>query len=609
MKSRYIFFFGAGVSGESGMPLGSGLTKQWLNHLLPVGVADDIQELFEKTSEITGRSCPRLELVVGEAVKVFGVECLNLLSFFKHCPPNRFHRLIAKYIQEEKAWAFTTNFDKGIETCASIPVHQSGTLGPENWGLVKLHGCIDQPLSSLGVTIENIQQGLPPSYAELLKALLQDEGNTFVFVGYSGTDYFDVVRFFMKPELVPHIHQFVRVERKMCGFQRADDLHESQRIVQAHAIWIAHGSTATGEEVDLSEGADLMLCPFLDERFVKTRGQTYEIAASLLNIQPEDENWLRENWKENWESVFTASDDLMRLYAARLFTCFGVGHKVIEVLAPAAVTNEEKRLWANALRDSGRYDDERDFRDNNQVWGTTHTEIQRQKAMLSRLRGQNWEALARYVVILTRYKSVANFRRADDSSQAIRSVLEAGLFFDQMAKKFRHRSWLMAPLIFISYPFCFLQILALQTFRLVESFPESSAPHYQAMFHRLAASLNSWQGRLMEFFDILFFDNDLPMPEVSTLDQTGAAYLETDSLLGMVNNWRASAETWMDDFNWDIAGSFSPENDAVTYCVNDLEDSLRLAELINDREGVKKANALLDLLSRKVKRRGDWSGE
>ena len=609
MNQRHIIFFGAGVSGESGMPLGNALATHWLSHLLPAGVADDIHTLFRKAARITGKDSPRLELVVGEAVKVFGPECLNLLSFFRHCQPNRFHRLIANYMVQEKTWAFTTNFDKGIESSAAVPVHQGGTLGPENWGLVKLHGCMDQPLSSLGVTIENIQQGLPPSYAGLLQSLLQDEGNTFVFVGYSGTDYFDVVRFFMKPDLVPHILQFVRVDGQLCGFQREDDMHQNARTVKAYARWIAHGTGEEGEEARLTEGADLMLCPFLDDRCETVYGKSYEITASLLGIEAEKEDWLPERWDREWASVFTGSREQKRLYAARLFTCFGVGQKVLQALAPQPLTPEETRLWANALRDTGRYDDERAFREDNQVWGTNPTEIRRQKAMLARLSGRKLEALARYVMILVRYRSAADFFQADDPPQAIRSVLEAGLYFDQLSKKFRHRSWIMAPLILISYPICFLQILALQAFRLVEAHPESSAPHFQAMYHRLAASLNAWQGRLMEFFDIWFFDNDLPTPELSKLDQTGAAYLETDSLLGVVNNSRASAETWMDDFHWSVTGSFSPESDAVTYCVQELENSRDLAEMIGDREGARKANALLDYLSRKMEKRPAWEVE
>ncbi|MFT4929383.1 MAG: hypothetical protein ACI8WB_005516 [Phenylobacterium sp.] len=93
---KLIFWFGAGISGASGMPLGMQLTEHWLEFLLPDGEYLPLYQQYNKVMDAIGRQGPRLEKVIDDAITTFGEACLAPLTFFAQCAANASHKAIAE---------------------------------------------------------------------------------------------------------------------------------------------------------------------------------------------------------------------------------------------------------------------------------------------------------------------------------------------------------------------------------------------------------------------------------------------------------------------------------------------------------------------------------
>ena len=362
------------------MPLGMQLTEQWLKHLLPDGEFEYLYRHYNQVMDAISRTGPRLEKVIDDAITVFGQPCVDLLSFFDQCPSNPVHQSIADYVQQNRVFAVTTNFDTAVEQCHSdIPVITPQNISPEHtWGVVKLHGCISEPIHSLGHSIANLQAGLSDPIKQLLKGLLDEPNNTVVFIGYSGLDYFDVVPFFKR---------------------LAEDAEDK---VKARTIWIDHESQTEkcvpwgNDRWDekLTEGAANMLSAFKADTKTGYMGQSDQLLYKLLNIKAPEWSWPAPQWAKDWTARYTASLEQKWTYAAKLYASFGIGQDALRCLQHIKLSTGlygfEQQLLMNSLRDCGYYRTElqlREFYSDKPAKGLSRHQLRRQYLAALRMRG------------------------------------------------------------------------------------------------------------------------------------------------------------------------------------------------------------------------------
>lgn len=174
------FFSGAGISADAptSAPIGNELVDRALAHAFEPGTAETLNGYYSKLE--LGRCRPRLETVLEIARRVHGDAVLEDLLSDLHAPPNDLHALFAWHAGGGGRH-ITANFDTCIERAAD-------TFTPD---VFHFHGSLGS--GELGVTLGRIERGLPADIrAALDERLLADGVDLVVFVGYSGSDFFDV---------------------------------------------------------------------------------------------------------------------------------------------------------------------------------------------------------------------------------------------------------------------------------------------------------------------------------------------------------------------------------------------------------------------------------
>ncbi|MEL6723342.1 MAG: hypothetical protein AAFP10_09060 [Pseudomonadota bacterium] len=318
---KYIFWLGAGVSIPSPTSLKDGktYTLEWLEYLLEKNDFKFISDLFSENSELIGKDCPRLEKVIEDAIKVYGSDVLNLLLTFKDRPTNINHILLSKYIVENKSLAFTTNFDDCIEKASinAIPIHLPNNDCTDTWGLVKLHDSILNPsLELLGHSIKNLVNGISIGLEQMLIDCLNEKGNTFVFCGYSGQDFFDIIPFF-------------------------SNYSDNQKF-EANIIWIDHSNNVPkdGKSLEqLERGPRTIIGAFSNYKVVS--GNTTEILEGLCGYSKENYKTINAEFDFSPENAFLPPKKLKKLFASQLFATFGYGAKSFEAVILSHVRNRE----------------------------------------------------------------------------------------------------------------------------------------------------------------------------------------------------------------------------------------------------------------------------
>ena len=350
--SKTIIWCGAGISIPSGMPAGFSLTWKWLETLLPDAAYAELVKLYTGYGKWLNSSvqrmetvvpAPRLEQVIEDAVKIFGTQVLDNLSFFKEVQPNPMHHMLARAGLSSDCLVVTTNFDDAIEKAANrrLNVHRLNTMGNcSETGLWKIHGCISEPNETLGHSIRNLLQGLKPTFDSTLRKLLQDPNNEIIFIGYSGSDSFDVNPFFLS----------------------------IAKSIRARVTWIEHSR-------DTHEPQDLIPALFSSQKInLILRAAAFSIQRRVIQVNTE--TWLKSRFPQ-WASEFTPiysnlkwqdfwlkwipDDASKNLYAASVFATIGHGPKALNWALRAIntgisiTTPQAERILLNGLRDCGMY--------------------------------------------------------------------------------------------------------------------------------------------------------------------------------------------------------------------------------------------------------------
>lgn len=295
-----IFITGAGISNKepSSLPLGAPLTDFYLRTAIGSQAADYVSGKWEEFSELiyqdTGRSFPflRLEIIVDNVNKmerkmdIKGM--IGGFDRFTECSSNYNHRLLYQLALKGNM-ILTANFDTAIENAYSeIHRFQRGyelqcpiLYNYDNVKIYHFHGIPNinnnsyyMPEYTLGTTVENIKSGFPKLLGAEMSNRMQQGWQT-IFLGYSGSDFFDVTPFF---ENMPDIET-------------------------GTAIWFVHNLKPIGEQ--------MYRCEKILRNF-KTAYIVYGDTTLFLEIlsghsgHQEDELFLQKgkfNWKQTFQGI------------------------------------------------------------------------------------------------------------------------------------------------------------------------------------------------------------------------------------------------------------------------------------------------------------------
>jgi hypothetical protein len=178
---------GAGVSREAptSAPLGDELASRALEHAFQPDTAAVVEHYYRALA--LDRRRPRLETLLDVVARVHGAAALvDVLGDLREAPYNDVHRFLAAHLLAG-GHHVTTNFDSCLEAAAEA-VGGSGEV-------VHVHGSFaaDWTGQELGATLARVELGLPAEVrAALDRVLLAEAARLVVFVGYSGSDFFDV---------------------------------------------------------------------------------------------------------------------------------------------------------------------------------------------------------------------------------------------------------------------------------------------------------------------------------------------------------------------------------------------------------------------------------
>ena len=367
-----IFWTGAGISMQSPtrLPNGAYLTELCMNAFMPQGTFDLVKGLFSlgrfKDSYGNSKALPRLELIIEDIVGVLGFRAFEYLSFMniprKYLNP--YHHFFAKHITDGGVH-ITLNIDSGIETAmgneAHVPTNDSPGLRSN---FLKLHGSITDNTSyeDLGLILKNITFGLNDDIVRNISDALA-ASKILCFIGYGGTDSFDVTPF----------------------FEHLSDIFPTKSLEHLAAVWLSYRHDDNFEACnprDVGNGAPIIL-----NGLGKAGAKIYAFRGKGINLI----SYLQNAWKWNiqqsqltndygWLNIFAqksrdnpVSDDPKNLIAGQYMAALGAGEWAVfycNSSRPPAYLSDKKepnkgiftsqinqwwRVYTNGLRDWGRY--------------------------------------------------------------------------------------------------------------------------------------------------------------------------------------------------------------------------------------------------------------
>ena len=277
---KLIIWCGAGISAQkpSNLPLGKTLVDFILGQLVD---KQFVEELYEKLScvdeviECRGLfigNCLRLESVVSE---IFQIEHLLKPGKQKHlsfsesfskileAPYNLNHELIA-YLVSRGSTVVTTNYDVCIQKAVraidgqvefsaskSIDgIYEYGSNNEKCGRIFHIHGTAEEP-KNIGITYQTVSRNFSKKFEKKLDTWLEED-YTFVFLGYSCSDNYDVERYF-------------------------EELYYRNIAVKASAVYIQHGEIHN--QKDLNKSIEKYLSFFKDSYAI-----TMDTSAFLKNL-------------------------------------------------------------------------------------------------------------------------------------------------------------------------------------------------------------------------------------------------------------------------------------------------------------------------------------
>ena len=210
IKSECVFFCGAGISLNSGLPIIYGTTDRQYDINRYSGLADNILQklgLDDAEIDIVRNSNIPFELLI--EIIADETDIGRIIDIFKLGEPNTNHFLLAKLAKRGYVKTiFTTNFDSLIEEAFVAEglienkdyevIFKDADYVSIDWDddklrLVKLHGSISDP-SDMAITIKKIaERQYEPNKQEALSYLFSEGSHkSLIILGYSCSDVFDI---------------------------------------------------------------------------------------------------------------------------------------------------------------------------------------------------------------------------------------------------------------------------------------------------------------------------------------------------------------------------------------------------------------------------------
>jgi len=188
------FWSGAGVSADppTNGPLGPALTHRALDYYMAEGTRRELGWLYHELQVANANARPRLETVLDAVTDVYGLGGLaDVLSDLAGAVPNVHHEFLARHVRAG-GYHITTNFDLCVE-------HAISTFDDNDRDrVIHVHGSIRGDLSALGARLRVIENGLPEQLVRRLDEVLgSPDVRYLVFIGYSGSDFFDVTPYLL----------------------------------------------------------------------------------------------------------------------------------------------------------------------------------------------------------------------------------------------------------------------------------------------------------------------------------------------------------------------------------------------------------------------------
>ncbi len=277
---KLIVWCGAGISAQkpTNLPLGKTLVDFILSQLLDKQFVEELYEKLNCVDEVIERrglyigNCLRLESVVSE---IFQIEHLLKPGNQKHlsfsesfgrileAPYNLNHELIA-YLVSRGSTVVTTNYDVCIQKAVrAIDCHvefsaSKGIDGIYEYGsnnekygrIFHIHGTAEEP-KNIGITYQTVSRNFSKKFEKKIDTWLEED-YTFVFLGYSCSDNYDVERYF-------------------------EELYYRNIAVKANAVYIQHGEMHN--QKDLNKSIEKYLSFFKDSYTI-----TMDTSAFLKNL-------------------------------------------------------------------------------------------------------------------------------------------------------------------------------------------------------------------------------------------------------------------------------------------------------------------------------------
>lgn len=198
--SGVVFWTGAGISiaAPSRLPTGWQLTERVFAAFFEPDALAQTLGYHALSGWLTPAICdqavlrgarpPRLETVLGVALRHYGTRAHPILDDVRHAPPNWNHRLFAAHLAAGGVH-ITANFDSCIENAYA----DAYGAPPPSARIEHFHGNLSRTstVAELGATLQTIEGGFSDDYADRLAGLVASAPVT-VLVGYSGSDFFDV---------------------------------------------------------------------------------------------------------------------------------------------------------------------------------------------------------------------------------------------------------------------------------------------------------------------------------------------------------------------------------------------------------------------------------
>lgn len=358
------FWSGAGISANypANLPLGNTFTKYFVDTFCSDGTWEKICEYFKKADMKDAlnhpKTSPRFEAVLESIINVYGLDSLKPLEPLYYTPPNTNHIFFAKHLSLNGNHV-TTNFDNCIQNGARLfgfhdeiqiidDTFKADALTKSRNFLLHIHGRYlpgYTNISELGLRVSKVANGILSPYDNLLNKIVT-ETRYLIFLGYSGSDYFDINPFFYN--------------LKTNGLD----------LRNLNVVWVNHNFSETYSEEPLWKEKSMNGSTILNGiqeaggtvKYLEINTNKFiEQIAKTWGLQPLD------NIKSSKASI-DIKDEFAKqkvtleqkiISSVNLFSTMGIGKEVIaqkKNLIPLIPKNKNATfLLSNGLRDTGLY--------------------------------------------------------------------------------------------------------------------------------------------------------------------------------------------------------------------------------------------------------------